>query len=806
MRKVTSISAEKLRSMLPTAHVPYESSADIPRAIKMIAPQPRALQALELALSIKNSGYNVYLAGEVNLGRSYMVQDFLKPKAKKYPTPPDLIYVYNFDEPDNPLLISIPGGQGKKFKKAINAAIAKIRKDLPAHMERDSYNKKRNSLMNSFQSKKSKIVEHMDKIAATHGFKLDVDEGGAMTLYPLVEGKRISEQDFDGLDDIKKGLLKQQGDDLAQTMQPHMRKLGRMEQDLMDDERNLEKEVALELISTILDPLIEKFKGVFNGNLPEGYFQKLKDDIVENLDFFLPSEPPVQLQSSTPLGSSGHEGPHFDEIAYRYDVNIFVDNSATVGAPIITDDHPTAGNLLGSIERESEMGALVTNFTLIKAGSLHRANGGFLILQIEDIIQHPSAWEGLLRALRSGQAKVDDIGEGEGIKTKGLRPAPLNLDLKVILIGTEELYEILLANDSRFNKLFKVKAQMSGRMPRNAKGVKTYLQNMQRIIDEAGLLHFDREALAELIDFGSMLVEDQKQLSLEFPLIRDLMVEASAQTKISGGTLVTREYLQKALDDREFRMNLVEEAFMEEYDRKIIKVITSGEAIGRVNGLSVTSYGNFEFGLPHQISCTVGVGHGGIIDLEREAELGGPIHTKAIMILKSYLVALFARKKPIILTGSIHFEQSYAGVEGDSASGAELAALLSALSNTPIDLNLAFTGALGQTGQIMAVGGVSHKVAGFFEVCRRHGLTGRQGVLLPKDNLEHLILKPHVLEAIEKGQFHIYPITHIREAMELLTSIPYGTMRKDGSFTPGSLLHRADQRVAELAKLAKKHS
>jgi len=300
------------------------------------------------------------------------------------------------------------------------------------------------------------------------------------------------------------------------------------------------------------------------------------------------------------------------------------------------------------------------------------------------------------------------------------------------------------------------------------------------------------------------LLEDQKHLSLEFPLLRDLMIEAAAQARMQQSELVRREHLQKAMGAREFRLNLVEEAFMEEYDRKIIKVITRGKAVGRVNGLSVTSYGDFEFGLPHQISCAVGVGYGGIIDLEREAELGGPIHTKAIMILKSYLVSMFARKKPLVLTGSIYFEQTYAGVEGDSASGAELAALLSALAEVPIDLNLAFTGALGQSGRIMAVGGISCKVEGYFEVCRRHGLTGSQGVILPKDNLEHLLLKPQLIDAIEKKLFHIYPVDHISEAMELLTGLPCGKMRKDGSFTPGSLFYKADCRIAELGKFAAK--
>ncbi len=467
------------------------------------------------------------------------------------------------------------------------------------------------------------------------------------------------------------------------------------------------------------------------------------------------------------------------------------------------DDHPTPANLLGCVERVSEMGALVTDFTLVKAGSLHRANGGFLILHMEDILQHPTAWEGLLRALRSGLARIEDAGDAQDpTKAKGLEPAPLKLDLKVILIGNELLYEALLEDDDRFPKLFKLKAHLTDATPRNADGIRAYLQRMAHIIDEAKLLPFDKGAMARLIDFGSQIIEDQRKLSLKFPLVRELMIEASALASIRNTSIVTTKLVDEALAGRMYRANLYEEHFMEEYDRDVIKVRTEGEAIGRVNGLSVTWYGNVEFGLPHQIAATVGVGHGGIIDLEREAELGGPIHTKAMMILKSYLVAQFARNKPLVLTGSLCFEQSYAGIEGDSASGAELAALLSAIAEVPINLSLAFTGAVGQSGQIMAVGGVTRKIEGFFEVCLRRGLTGKQGVLIPKDNVDHLMLKDDVVKAVEAGLFAIYPIEHINEALTLLTGLPCGTLRKTGRFTPHSLYDKVDRRLDELGRLA----
>ena len=820
MRKNHAITAAELRADLKPARVPYASSAEIPLRQNLVPPQPRALQALGLALHIQEPGYNVYLAGESNLGRSYMLNHFLQPRAKRAPVPPDLLYLHNFDNADSPHLVQVPAGQGKKFKDALNKALGRIRKELPAFMERESYTKRRNSLQVKFQDEKSKIFNHMDKVADGEGFKLDLDDSGAMTLYPMLDGKRLNEQDFDKLESGQRNNIKLKGDSLAQTMHTYLRKLGRAEQSFIESERSLEKEVASELVGEVLDILEERFKGKCIECLPESYLNQVKEDILENLDYFLPADPmpapgaPAPYPSQPYGGHGGHGGfggfggfsqhdsPPFVDLAHRYDVNLFVDNGKLQGAPVVFEDHPTVSNLLGSIERESEMGALVTNFTLAKAGSLQRANGGFLILRVEDVLQYPAAWEGLLRSLRSGKARLDDNNEFDTAKTRSIKPEPLELKLKVILIGDENIYDALYMADSRFNKLFRIKAQMSRRMPRNAAGVKFYLGNIRRIIEAASLLHFDREAMSELVDYGSHLLEDKKYLSLEIPLLRQIMIEASAQAQMDGGVLVTAEHLRAAMRAREFRANLVEEAFMGEYDRNLIKVNTSGRGIGTVNGLSVTAYGDFEFGLPHQISCTVGVGHDGIIDLEREAELGGPIHTKAIMILKSYLVSLFARKKPLYLTASICFEQSYAGIEGDSASGAELAALLSAIAQVPVDMGLAFTGALSQSGQIMAVGAVSRKVEGYFEVCRRHGLSGSQGVIIPKDNLEHLMLKQPVLEAIEGKQFHIYPVEHISEAMELLTGIPCGKLRKNGTFTPDSLYHRVDRRLAELTRLA----
>ncbi|MDC7217535.1 MAG: AAA family ATPase, partial [Spirochaetales bacterium] len=697
----------------------------------------------------------------------------------------------------------VPAGQGRKLKSELSQAIAKLRKELPARFENDVYVKKRNIIMDRFQDERDKLFQEMDKVAVSEGFNMDLDDSGSMTLYPLIEGKRLSEEEFERLDSDFRQSLKVKGDKLLQVMSSLMRKMSTAEQALRTDERSLDQDIAREAFKELLEPVMEKFRSCCESEELDAFFTAVQNDILESVEFFSQRDQAPAVPAGMPEGLLG--ALPAEDITARYEINVFVDHSETKGAPIVVDDHPTVANLLGCIERVSEMGALITDYTLIKSGSIHQANGGFLVMHIDDLLSQPGAWEGLMRALRSGIARIEDAGDGqESTKTKGIEPEPMMLDLKVILIGPEDIYEHLLQSDDRFPKLFKVKAHMSESMPRNADGIRIYLHRMAGIIDDCDLLPFDRTGLASVVDYGSRLIEDQKKLSLRFPHIRELMVEESAYATMKKRSEVNAETVHDALVARHYRNNLYEQMFMEDYDRELIKAKTSGTAVGRVNGLAVSFYGDFEFGLPHQISCTVGVGHGGIIDLEREAELGGPIHTKAMMILKSYLLGMFAQNKPLVMTGSLYFEQSYAGREGDSASGAELAALLSALSGVPLSQSLAFTGAISQTGDIMAVGGVTRKIEGFYDVCERRGLTGEQGVLLPHDNVDQLMLKQEVIAAVEAGKFSIYPIRHISEAMELLTGLSVGNRRKDGTFTKGSIFEKVDRRLMELGKLAER--
>ena len=796
MPKTRPLPASRLRAELDPKRIPYADSREIPNGRQPAPPQPRALAALNLALSIDDPGYNVYLAGGAHMGRTYFLRNYLAPRAAKLPTPPDWIYLHNFDDPDRPKAVSLPAGQGRALRTALSKAMADVRREIPERLETEAWIRRRESLARTHQAARDKLFDEMEQAAASQGFDVGMDDQGALTLYPLVEGKVVSDAEFDRLEPGLRRSLKRRSNDILKSMKATLREISTQERGYRASQRELEGRAAREVLEECLAPLRKHFgrhKAVLD------HLEAMRSEILDGIDHFLHRE---ALREGDKPAPGGHgESAAAEDFYNRFGVNLFVDNGDMLGAPVVICDHPTESNLLGCLEREAELGALYTDFTLAKAGDLHKANGGFLIVHMEEVAGHPDAWDGLLRALRSGRARVEEAGDGDGARTKTIEPDPVPLCLKVILVGTDETFEHLLLYDDRFPKLFKIKAHMQDTMERTAAGIRGFVRRAGSIIAAEGLPPFDRAALAGLVDFASRLAEDQKKISLRWPLVRELMVESAALARQRRKRTVTRAVLDEARRHRDFRSNLLEEEFMAEYDRQLIKVATSGSAVGRANGLSVTWFGDYEFGLPHQIACTVGVGHGGILDLEREAELGGPIHTKGMMILKSYLLGLFAQDKPLVLTGSLCFEQSYAEVEGDSASGAELAALLSALAEVPINLSMAFTGAVSQSGAVMAVGGVNRKVEGFFEVCRRRGLTGGQGVIVPQDNVVHLMLKDEVAMAVRDRKFNIWPVTHIEQALELLTGLTAGRPTRTG-FSTGSLFDRVNTRLTKLAKLA----
>ena len=756
--------------------------------------QPRALNALELGLHVRGLEYNIYLAGEPGLGRNYLLQKFLTPRARAGQVPNDWSYTYNFKDPDRPTAISLKPGQGRELKQSLAEAIKEIRRDIPAGFEHETYISRHDALFNEYNQERDTLLEAMETQANARGFSLHADEDGGLSLYPLIEGKVLSPEEYERLDPTQRKKLKQQSASIMDTVLELSRRINREEQEFKKREKKLDREIARKAATGALQNL----EATFAANTDVlAYLQDLKKDIEENLEIFRDHDKgnaPEQPQDSPNTA---------EDFFQRYDTNLFVDNAEQQGAPIILENNPGFFNLLGCIERETEWGTYYTDFSLIKAGSIHRANGGYLILYINDLLAHPVSWEGLLRCLRCGHSSIEDPTDHyDVIRTKTIEPEPISLDLKIILIGDDDMYDALLEQDERFRKYFKLKAHIQEMVFRNMETIPAYVNALLHIVRESGLRPFTRDALAKLVDHSSRMAQDQDRLSLYFSQMREVMIEADTICAMRDQKKVSREMVNQALEEREYRLNLYEEEFLHEYDRTVIKVKTQGQATGRANGLSVSQLSDYVLGLPHEISCTVGVGHGGILDLEREAELGGPIHTKGMMILKNYLLELFAQDKPLVLTGSLCFEQSYAQVDGDSASGAELAALLSSLAGIPIRLNLAFTGAISQSGAIMAVGEVTRKIEGFFNVCKRRGLTGDQGVLIPRDNVAHLMLKDEVIQSVSAGEFHIYPIDTIEQALEILTGVKAGRRLKNGRFSKNSIYEAVDDRLAELAELA----
>jgi len=628
-----------------------------------------------------------------------------------------------------------------------------------------------------------------------------------LLMIPVMEGKPLSEEEFKALSPEMKQEVLHKREGLQEELKRAMRQLTGLEKKANEALRELDQEVALYAVAPPVSELTEKYE-----DLPEvvAYLKEVRDDIVENLSQFREE---TEAQPPSPLPMPGAR-----ELPFRkYEVNVIVDNSELKGAPVVMEINPTYSNLFGLMEKEARFGALITDFTMIRGGSLHRANGGYLVLSVEELLRSPFSWDSLKRAIRSREIAVEEAGERLGfVTTKSLRPEPIPLDAKILLIGQPNLYYLLHTMDEDFSELFKVKADFDTRMARTDENVRDYAAFVCTLCCEEKLKHLDASALAKIIEHSSRLAEDQEKLSARFGEISDIIREANFYAAQEDAAYVTAVHLQKAIEEKFYRSNLVQERINEMIERGTIMIDVAGDEMGQVNGLSVFSLGDIAFGQPSRITASTGMGRAGIIDIEREAKLGGPIHTKGVMILSGYLVEKYAQDKPISLSAHLVFEQSYSEIEGDSASSTELYALLSSLSGLPIKQGIAVTGSVNQKGEVQAIGGVNEKIEGFFETCKARGLTGEtssssvetQGVLIPASNVQHLMLKEEVVEAVREGKFHIWPVEAVDEGIEILTGVKAGVRKEDATssrvrsgFEEDSVNDRVDSRLRELAEM-----
>ena len=768
---------EKLRNICDPASLPCSSSAEVPPG-KTIIGQERAVRALQFGLGISSYGFNIFVSGLPGTGRTTAFRGFLQEVASTKPVPSDIVYVYNFQEPSRPNAIHLPAGAARTFQADMKTLLEGARKEIRLAFESEEYASKREEITRVLQMQKELLQTRVSEKAREQGFVIQQTPMGFMTV-PLKDDQLLKEEDFLKLSQAERDEIMQRQKVLQAEIEAAIRQAKGIEKKINEELLKLDRQVALYSFSMMLNELKEKYKDM---NEVNGYLTQVQEDILEHLAQFRGEE-----ESSPNLPAAAAK----DRFYNRYAVNVLVEHDPDNGAPVVIEYNPTYTNLFGRIENEAMFGTLVTDLTLVRSGSLHRANGGYLVLPVDDLLRAPLAWESLKRALRNREITIEDASERLGLlSTRSLLPEAVPLDVKVILIGQPMLYQLLLMHDEDFSELFKVKADFDSRMNRDPDSIHDYIMFVSNVCQNNQLKHLECSGLAELVEYGSRLADDQTKLSTRFGELTDVIREANYYASADGVDLVTAVHVRKAIEERQYRSALTQEKLQEMTRRNVLMIDVEGWKIGQVNGLAVMGMGDMAFGHPSRITAAVGVGREGVVDIERQAEMGGPTHTKGVLILAGYLTGRFAQDKPLSLSARLVFEQNYSGVDGDSASSTELYAILSALADAPINQGIAVTGSVNQKGEVQAIGGVNEKVEGFFEVCKMKGLTGSQGVMIPRANEGNLMLKAEVLEAVRAGKFHLWSVATIEEGIEVLTGIP-----------AAEIFDRANQRLAVLGKV-----
>ena len=792
---------ERYRNAFSVDQVECGSTREL-KPLEEIIGQERALAALTFGLDIQQQGFNVFVSGLHGTGRKSAVKKFLDRLASTRPQGYDWIYVNNFSDPYEPNAIRLPPGMGTDFKEDMAAFISEAKRVIPKVFESEDYVNRSNAAIQSIENEKAQIFARIDATAQEKGFLIQPSPTGLLTI-PVKDGKPLPQEEFLALPPAEQADFQKRRLDLMAELRNRFRELRDLDQKGNEKIVALNREVALSAIGHRVAAMKDKYAKVAE-ILP--HIDAVQNDIIDNLPQFLGGEGQQPQQPQQPQqGPNPMQNPLVRELMFRkYEVDVLVDNSDVKGAPVVYEKNPTYQNLVGKIEKEFSYGVVTTDFTMIRPGSIHRANGGYLVISVEDLFRNPFSWDGLKTALKTGEVTIEDPGERMGfITTKGLRPEPIPLNVKVILIGTPIINQILYTQDPDYQELFKIKADFDTTMDRNEENVRNYAAYICMACTEFGLKHLDASGVAKMVEYGSRLADDQQKLSTRFSHIADILREASYYATREQSEFTTGAHVQKAIEQKIYRSSLIQEKIREYIARGIFLIDTKGNAVGQVNGLSVISLGDIEFGRPSRVTASVGVGRGGIMDIERESAMGGPTHTKGVLILSGYLASKYSQDKPLSLSARLVFEQSYSGIDGDSASSTELYAILSALSGLPIRQTLAVTGSVNQRGEVQAIGGVNEKLEGFFEVCKVQGLTGEQGAMIPASNVQNLMLKEEIVEAAKAGKFRIYPVKTIDEGIEVLTGVPAGTRGKDGKFPKGTVNALVDTRLRELAETYK---
>jgi len=765
------------------------ASTEALEGLKETIGQERALRALDFGLGIKNNGYNMYVMGMPGTGKMTTVMGVLGKKSADGPPPSDWLYLMDFKKPDKPMIIELPRGLGCGLEVDMEKLVEQLKKAVPKAFEGEEHEKKRQELYNKHNQETSVLFDELTKEAKEKNFSLERSHRG-LVLVPLKEGgKLMTQEEFEAQDPDVKKKIEATGSGLQDKLNEVMRQAREMEKALQESLKSFNREFGQYAIGHFIDELREKYRAY--PRLGE-YFDGVKEDVLSNIDDFQ-----AQAQQPAQMPFMPRQEPSFD----RYKANLLVNNCNVGGAPVVYEPNPTYPNLFGRIEQKVQYGLATTDHTMIKPGAIHRANGGYLVLNVLDVLRNPFAYEGIKRAIKNGALAVEDAMEQyRMVSLYTLKPEPMPLKVKILLIGSPQIYYLLYAMDDEYRKLFKVHVDFDSRMERTDKSMEAYAGFVATRIKEEGLLPFGPSGVARIVEYSARLVSDKDKLTARFSDIDDMVNEASYWAEQDNSGMVERAHVEKAIEEKVYRSSMLEERIRQAITEGVIMVDVEGAVPGQVNGLSVLDLGEHSFGRPSRITARVYMGRAGMVNIEREVKMSGPIHDKGVMILTGYLGDRFAQDKPLTLSASIAFEQSYEGIEGDSASSTELYALLSALSGLPIKQGIAVTGSVNQRGDVQPIGGVNQKVEGYFAVCKAKGLTGEQGVMIPESNVRHLMLKDEVVQAVSEGRFHIWAVGSIDAGVEILTGVPAGERMADGKYPEGTVNRLVDDRLGAIAK------
>lgn len=788
-----TLSGEDLYRCCEETVFDFETTDELPSLDGTIG-QARALNAIDFGLSLDSSGFNIYLLGENGTGRMSTITSVLTKRSASEPVPSDWCYVYNFKNPDAPTAISLTPGRAVVFQKDMDEMIKTLKVEISKVFESKEYEKQKSKIVEDFQKKQKDLFSSLEEEAQAKGFSIRKTVSGLIIVPVKKTGEPLTEEEFEALDVNTKKKVEEIGKALQEKLDDVVRTLREGEKLLKDLLSRLEREAALASVGHLIEDLKKKYG---DNERITSHLEDVKEDILEHLEDFKAQEeqaPPLPFMKM----------PKTEPTFTRYMVNVLVNNKDAKGAPCVFESNPAYYNFFGRIEHKFQYGIAVTDFSMIKAGSLHKANGGYIVIQVLDLLRNLFAYDALKRAIRNREIKIEDVWEQYRlISTTTLRPEAIPLDVKVILVGSPYLYYLMYSLDEEYRELFKVKADFDNKMDRTVENMQKYALFVSSLCKEEKLLPFDRSGVAKVVEYGSRLSEHQEKLSSRFSEVADLMRESHYWAKKAGSAIVKAEHIEKAMDEKIYRSNRIEERLRELMEEGTLIVETSGTKVGQVNGLAVLDLGDYSFGKPSRITARTYAGKAGVVNIERETKMSGRIHEKAILILTNYLGSRYAVKKPISLSASITFEQLYDMIEGDSATCAEFYALISSIAGVPLKQNIAVTGSMDQTGVVQPIGGVNEKTEGFFDLCKLRGLDDTHGVIIPSRNIKNLMLKKEVVDAVREGKFSIHTIDTVEEGLEILTGMPIGELGPDGTYPEGTINYLVMKRLTEISEALK---